>query len=67
MVNLAAVAAVSKSLNLNQGRASGPCASCAFCGKSCICFSIKEPEAASMSFMVNLKNGVGSRVLMLFC
>jgi hypothetical protein len=47
------VAAVSLPKNWNQGKAFHPCASCAFCGKSCIGFSIKEPEAASMYFMVN--------------
>ncbi len=33
--------------NWNQGKAAQPCASCAFCGKSCIGFSIKEPETSS--------------------
>ena len=47
MVNLAAVAGVSKSLNPNQGRASRPFASCAFCGKSGIGFSCKKPGAAT--------------------
>ncbi len=51
-VLLAALAAVSKSLNPNQGRASRPCASCAFCGKStCIGFSIKEPETSSHEWL----------------